>query len=108
MFVETGEVQFIEASAPTVDDVYLTAEELAQRHRVDPATLANLRSRGDGLPFTKVTGRILYKIADVLAAEARGTKGFTMARLAEACTAAGLSPEQKDKLLSHLKAAMRS
>ena len=71
-------------AASSVDDTFLTPEELAARWRVDVHRLANLRAQGDGLPFTKTTGRVLYRLADVLAAEAQGRRGFSWSKLAAA------------------------
>lgn len=46
---------------------FLTAAEAAQMLRLADGTLANLRSRGEGPPYTRVgdRGRILYRLADI-------------------------------------------
>lgn len=51
-----------------MDNVYLTPSELAQRYKnaITPKTLANWRSAGTGPPFTKVGGKILYALSDVM------------------------------------------
>lgn len=101
----------IEASPPSLDDVFMTPQELAGRWRCDVNTLANLRARGEGLPFIKrgMNGGVLYKVADVLAFEARGTRGFSWSRLETAIDTfawpAGFKGRQD--LIDHLKAAMR-
>ena len=38
---------------------YLTQVELAARWRISPRTLERWRWAGEGLPFTKVGGRVL-------------------------------------------------
>ena len=98
----------LESTVPTMDDIYMTPEEVAQRLRCDTQTLANLRARGEGIPYTKPTkGRVLYTVADVLAVERRNRRGFTWARLADALdTFADLKPAQRVKLLQHLKEEM--
>lgn len=78
----------VERSKPTPIDKFLTTEELAERWRVDPATLSNMRYRGEGIPWTKPTGRPLYKLADVLKAEEEHGYGFTFERLSDALEAA--------------------
>lgn len=87
-----------------VDDIYMTPQELAARWRLTPETLANARSRGEGLPWSKVHGRVLYRVEDVLRAEDAGNGGFSWARL-EAALARydGLSGPARDKLLAHLR-----
>lgn len=95
----------IEAKAPDRDDIFLTAEEVASRHRKDVRSLANERSRGEGIPFVKLpTGKILYRLSDVLAAERSGQFGFSWAKLrAGMATFRDLPPPIADKLLEHLK-----
>jgi len=43
----------------------LTAREVAAMLRTTPGQLANLRMRGEGIPFLKFSRRILYEIKDV-------------------------------------------
>lgn len=102
--------EVLEGAAPTLDDAFMTPEELAQRWRIDVQSLSNLRSRGDGLPWTKTTGRVLYKVADVLACEARGTRGFSWAKLAKAVdTFSGFrSNRDRDEFLDHVRAVFRT
>lgn len=100
----------IEASAPTLDDVFMTPQELAARWRCDTNTLANLRARGEGLPFIKrgLNGGVLYKVADVLSFEARGVRGFSWSRLESAIDKfPGLAGAARQDLIDHLKAAMK-
>lgn len=49
---------------------FLTPIELAARWRISPRTLERWRWAGEGLPFTKIGGRVLYSLADVEAYEA--------------------------------------
>ena len=102
----------LEARAPTLDDEYMTAADLAKRWCCDTATLANLRSRGDGLPFVKRGhgGHTLYRVADVLAAEASGTRGFSWARLEAAVDSFDgfRAPKDRALFLEHVRSALRT
>ena len=49
------------------DNPFLTIDETAELLRVKRRTLDNLRSRGDGPPFRRHGGRIVYHRDDVLA-----------------------------------------
>ena len=55
------------------ESVHLTTAELARRWGVSPGTLANHRSAGTSIPYLSLFGgaRIVYRLSDVLAAEAR-------------------------------------
>jgi hypothetical protein len=98
----------VETSQPTSDEVYLTAEELADRWRVDTGALANLRSRGDGLPFTKPSGRVLYALSHVLAVEMQEQKGFSWARLETALKEClKLKPGDHAKLMAELRLKLK-
>lgn len=99
----------IEASEPEPDDVYMTPEELAERHRMETSTLANLRYRGEGIPYTKLpSGAVRYKLKDVLAAESKGSNGFSWSRLRDALALMnGLDPAARDMIITHLKKHMR-
>ncbi|NYF99213.1 helix-turn-helix domain-containing protein [Janibacter cremeus] len=48
---------------------HMTPKELAERWGCSTGHLANLRTEGRGLPFLKFPGRVLYRLADVLAYE---------------------------------------
>jgi DNA-binding transcriptional MerR regulator len=54
---------------------YLTPAEVAERYqgKVTVRTLANWRSTGISPPYTKLNGRVLYPLEDLLAWEARRT-----------------------------------
>lgn len=107
MLRESATAELLESTAPTMDDVYLTPAEVAQRLRCGEQTLANLRARGEGIPYCKPTGGVLYTIADVLAIESGRRRGFTWAKLAEALdTFDDLKPKQRARLLEHLKREM--
>ena len=58
---------------------YLTPDELHDRwkRRVAVRTLSNWRSLGSGPRFTKVGGRVLYPLAEVVAWERRRTTDST-------------------------------
>lgn len=109
MYRDARTVELLESTTvPTMDDLYMTPEEVAQRLRCDVNTLANMRSRGEGIPYAKPTGsRVLYLMSDVLAAETHQRRGFAWHRLAAALDAFDdLKPAQRSKLLAHLKHEM--
>lgn len=47
---------------------YLTPKELASRWKntITLKTLANWRSQGDGPAYTKIGGRVMYRLIDVV------------------------------------------
>ena len=49
---------------------HLRPNELADRWRISPRTLARWRWTGDGPRFLKVSGKVLYRIEDIEAFEA--------------------------------------
>jgi hypothetical protein len=98
----------VERSKPSAVDKFLTTEELAERWRVDPATLSNMRYRGEGIPWTKPTGRPLYKLSDVLKAEEEHGHGFSFERLSDALeTALELSFKDHAVLMTKLRKLMK-
>lgn len=54
--------------------VYLTTADLAKRWRLHAVTLRMWRQRGQGPRFTKVGGRVLYKLSDVITHEGKGKR----------------------------------
>jgi hypothetical protein len=58
-------------------DKYLTPKELEERWRgqVNVRTLANWRSGNQGPRFVKIGGRVLYRIEDIEAYEAKRMRG---------------------------------
>jgi hypothetical protein len=54
---------------------YITPAELVERYqgRITTRTLANWRSLGVSPPYTKIGGRILYRLADILEWEKKRT-----------------------------------
>lgn len=46
---------------------FLTAQEVSDRYHgaISVRTLSNWRNLGSGPPFTKVGGRILYRLSDI-------------------------------------------
>jgi hypothetical protein len=99
----------VDPKQPSRDDVFLTADELAERWRLEIPTLANMRSKGEGPPFLKLpSGSIRYRLADILASEAAGTTGFTWAMLREAVSHyPRLSAPDARELLTHLRRNMK-
>lgn len=67
---------------------FLTTRELAARHREAEQTIRAKRVRGDGVPFVRLGGRVLYRLDDVLAHE----RARTFASTAEANPTAAARP----------------
>jgi hypothetical protein len=98
----------IEATAPTMDDLYMTPREVADRWRIDEGTLANWRTAGEGVPWVKVGGSVRYKVADVIAFETENTRGYSRARLAAALRSfPGLTSAQRERLLVHITEVLK-
>ncbi len=92
----------IETSTLDGGEVYLSTKELADRWRIDEKTLANQRSSFQGLPYTKIGGRVLYKMEDVLAVEVEGQKGFTWSQIDDAMKLHGGSDEYRAAVMTTL------
>lgn len=56
-----------QTAQPAVQSDFLTVKELSDRYggRISVRTLNNWRTTGNGPPFTKIGGAVLYKRADV-------------------------------------------
>jgi phage terminase Nu1 subunit (DNA packaging protein) len=52
-----------------MDDEWLTTEELAARHKVEPRTVAYWRERGTGPKGTKFGKHVKYRLSNVIAWE---------------------------------------
>jgi hypothetical protein len=66
-------------NASTAEDpVYLTTSEVIERFRgmISDKTLANWRTRGEGPPFMKAGGRVLYPLAALIEWENKRTTDF--------------------------------
>lgn len=96
-------------SRPSRDDVFLTAEELSERWRLDVTTLGNLRWQGEGPPYVKLpSGSIRYRLTDILAIEADCQHGFRWQKLRAALDKfPSLTPAQKKELAAHLRKTMK-
>lgn len=91
-------------STLTIDDIYLTAPEVAARHRKTVETLANERSRGDGLAWTKIGGKVLYPAAVVIEAENNGLTGFSWSRFEDAVRSCpDVTPGMANSIIAHCK-----
>jgi hypothetical protein len=98
----------IDPSAPTTETVYLSPVELAERWRVTQHSLNNLRYKGEGIPYTKTTGRPLYAMHDVLAVESAGQHGFRWSSLSNALgEVLGLPPAEHERLMARLRKVMK-
>lgn len=56
---------------------HLRPDELADRWRISPATLARWRWLGEGPRFLKVSGKVLYRLADIEDYEAAHVRSRT-------------------------------
>lgn len=83
--------------------LFLTPEEVVQRYegRVNVRTLANWRSAGVSPPFTKVGGRILYPLDDLIEWEKRRTWKTLAGQI-------GISKEDRDRLQNHAQGDVSS
>jgi hypothetical protein len=54
-----------EKSENIMERRFLTTKEVAIMLRTSPGQLANLRMRGEGVPFLKFDRRVLYDIKDL-------------------------------------------
>jgi hypothetical protein len=108
-FIRGTEMPSVSATPPDRDDVFLTAAELSVRWRLEEHSLANLRTKGEGIPFTKLpSGSIRYKLADVLEGERDGQRGFSWEALNEAMKRfPGLSQNMRVELMQHLRKTMK-
>lgn len=63
------------SQAQAAQPQYLTDKDVAARYNgnISVRTLANWRTGGDGPPFVKIGGRVLYRASDLDAWEARRT-----------------------------------
>lgn len=89
--------------------IFFTVTELSVRWRLSEQSLANLRAKGEGLPFTKLpSGSIRYKIVDVLNAEGEGAHGFSWQALGDALKSfPGLSANMRADLITHARKVMK-
>lgn len=73
------------SNADHLYEMFITTRELAQRWRTEPSTLQNQRASTRGLPFVRTpTGRVLYRMSDVIEAEISGMRGISIDRIENA------------------------
>ncbi len=58
------------------DEEYLTPDEVVQRYKntINKRTLANWRSSGEGPKYTKIGGRVLYPLLELINWEKKRTR----------------------------------
>lgn len=88
-----------------LDEFFLTTDELARRWRYTPEYLQQQRGRGEGIPFLKLNGRVLYRASDVLAAESKGiVETLSLSRVVRALSdVPGVPPAHVAKVRAHLE-----
>jgi len=64
------------------DDVFLTENDLTKRWTVSNKTLQRWRSTGYGLPYLKLSGKVRYRLQDVIDFERDSARKSTSERLA--------------------------
>jgi predicted site-specific integrase-resolvase len=52
-----------------MQDTFLNQARLANRWQLSPRTLERWRWKGEGPPFVKIGGRVVYRMDDILAYE---------------------------------------
>ncbi len=83
---------------------HLRPDELAERWRISADTLARWRWTGDGPRFLKVSGKVLYRLADIEAYEAAHVRSRTDERPVPAVVAP-FAPK-RGKRRNHLSLAV--
>lgn len=65
-----------QTTTPTFSVEFLTVAQLVERwkRQITVATLATWRSRGNGPPYVKVGGKVLYRVTDLEAYEKKNTR----------------------------------
>lgn len=92
------------------ESIMATPEELASHWRMSRDYLANVRRAGRGVPHVKLpTGRVLYRLSDILAAELAGTAGnITLERIELALVALPeVRPELRARIVEHLRSFLK-
>lgn len=69
---------------PDTPDYFITPDELVSRYkgRISVKTLANWRTKGGGPDYTKIGGKIMYRLSAVTEWERLRTYGSTAQRVA--------------------------
>jgi hypothetical protein len=91
-------------------EMFFTPQELADRWRLDSVqTLSNQRSQKIGPPYVKLkTGKILYRVSDILEYERSSLKGLTLDAVIRAVNSCPWMGEfERRQLVSHLKAELK-
>lgn len=89
--------------------ILLTVQEVAKHFRYQVPHMHNMRNRGRGPSHVKLEGgAIRYQLSEVLRWQIHGHRGpWTPNRVSLAlATMPGLSPEQRDAIMVHLKAVL--
>jgi hypothetical protein len=94
-----------QASAASPEDEFLTPAELAARWKRSEGYLANLRYRGEGVPFVKTaSGGVLYRMTDVVESERDGTAGITLSKIDIALAdVPGMDAQTRKLIMRHLR-----
>jgi hypothetical protein len=66
---------------PSMTTQHINQNQLAERWNLSPRTLESWRWLGEGPPFLKLGGRVVYRIEDVEAHEAAQLRDSTAAPL---------------------------
>lgn len=66
------------------EDIFITPEELVSRYkgRISVKTLANWRTKGGGPDYTKIGGKIMYRMDAIIEWERHRTFASTAKRVA--------------------------
>ena len=79
------------AALSALDECFYTPAELAARWRTHASTFANKRAQGVGLRFTKIDGKVLYRMSDIIRAELDGCVDVGLPRVLDKTARAELA-----------------
>ena len=71
---------------------HLNQKQLAERWNISPHTLERWRLLGEGLPFLKIGGRVVYRLVDVEAFESARLRTRTDLPATKSLTTSNGSP----------------
>jgi hypothetical protein len=101
--------EFVEPAPATADDIFITTAELAQRWRMKKGSLINQRYTDQGIPRVRLPcKKTVYRLADIVAAEERGGRGFSWYEAEIALMKKpGMTTAFCKELIDHLRATLK-
>lgn len=89
-------------------DTFVESADLAERWRYSENHMSNMRRRGKLIPYTRLpSGRVLYRLSDIVRAEIAGTNGpLSLDRcLIFVSAQSWMAPADRDRLAAELRKA---